>query len=43
MGTDLTGAYVRHPSPGVDVGPGEILVMMSRATAVSAKADFPDA
>ena len=43
IGTNLTDAYAGRLPPGVSVDPGESLVVIPRVTAVSAKADFPDA
>lgn len=43
IGTNLTDAYAHRLPPGVSIDPGESLVVIPRVTAVSAKADFPDA
>jgi len=43
IGTNLTEAYAGRLPPGVSIDPGESLVVIPRVTAVSAKADFPDA
>jgi hypothetical protein len=43
IGTNLTDAYAGRLPPGVSVDPGEALIIIPLATAVAAKADFPDA
>lgn len=43
IGTDLTVSYRDRLPSGVRIDPGEKLVIIPRATLVSAKPDIPDA
>ena len=43
IGRDLTAAYDGRLPDGVDVGPDERLVVISRRMMVAAKPDIPDA
>ncbi len=43
IGRDLTARYTTRLPEGVSVGPDECLVVIPRVTALSAKADLPDA
>jgi hypothetical protein len=43
IGTDLTASYSDRLPSGVKIDPGEKLVIIPRATMISAKPDTPDA
>lgn len=43
IGTDMTVSYAGRLPDGVVIGPGEKLIVIPRATMISAKQDMPDA